>query len=242
MNAKRKKAEQIVYDVMNALDKTGANAEYYKKKFAKMNDKEFLKFISLKFPYRFQTRVFKIEPTMVDVYDAAKIIDCPITEKVRLPYLYTDKDGNPVSTKECLVVYSSLKKVKQFISKKNSMSVDIDMRDNKTGLLISQDKNGKTSDREMESLAVMGLTQTMRELSRPRADAMEAKSAMYSTISTNGAVSLKELPDAPDDSIAKNLLNVYLLGAGLDSNLLNREGMLPITYKNRQRSTRREEE
>lgn len=242
MDAKRKKAEKIVYDVMNALDKTGANANYYKKKFAKMSDSQFKQFISRKFPYRFQTRVFKIEPNMNDIYEAAKVIDCPITEKVRLPYLYEDKNGEAVSSKECLVVYVPLKKVKQFISKKNAMSVDIDMRDNKTGLLISHDKNGKTSDREMESLAVMGLTQTLRELSRPRADAMEAKSIMYNTINTKGSVSLHDLPDNPDDSIAKNLLNVYLLGAGLDSNLLNREGMLPITYKNRQRATRREEE
>ena len=242
MNAKRKQAEKIVYDVMNALDKTGANADYYKKKFAKMDDKEFEKYISLKFPYRFQTRLFKIEPSMVEIYEAAKVIDCPITEKVKLPYLYEDKDGNAVTSKECLVVYVPLKKVKQFISKKNAMSVDIDMRDNKTGLLVSSDKNGKTSDREMESLAVMGLTQTMRELSRPRADAMEAKSYMYNTISNTGQVSLNDLPNSPDDSIAKNLLNVYLLGAGLDSNLLNKEGMLPITYKDKHRRVTREEE
>ena len=149
-----------------------------------------------------------------------------------------DKDGVPIKTKEALVVYVPLKKMKQFITKKNSMSVDIDMRDQKTGLLISDDKNGKTSDREFEALTVMGLTQTVRELSRPRADSMKSKSVMYNTINTVGKVNLTELPDEPDDVLSKNMLNVYLIGSGLDSNLLNTDGYLPITLKDKQHITR----
>ena len=157
-------------------------------------------------------------------------------EEVRLPYMAKNKDGVPIKTKEALVVYVPLKKMKQFITKKNSMSVDIDMRDQKTGLLISDDKNGKTSDREFEALTVMGLTQTIRELSRTRADSMKSKSVMYNTTNTVGKVNLTELPDEPDDVLSKNMLNVYLIGSGLDSNLLNTDGYLPITLKDKQRS------
>lgn len=234
MNAQRAKAEKLIYAVFDKLDPSGANTNFYKRKFAKMNDTQFKTFISGDFPYRFQTRLFKIEPSMVEINEASKVLGFPIMEKVNLPYLYTNEKGEPVQTKECLVIYAHLKRMKQFITKKNSMSIDINMRDMKTGLLISDDKNGKTSDREMEALAVMGLDQTMRELSRPRADAMEAKSEMYSTISTTGQVSLNDLPDNPDDSLAKNLLNVYMLGAGLDTNLLNVDGYLPIVLKDKQ--------
>lgn len=233
MNSLRKKTEELIYKTFNKLDPSGKHEDYYKKKFAKMSDAQFKTFISKKFPYRFQPRIFKIEPTMDQINEAAKAVGFPIMEEVRLPYYYTDSKGTPVKTKEALVVYVPIKRMKQIITKKNSMSVDISLRDQKTGLLISDDKNGKTSDREMEALAVMGLSQTMRELSRPRADAMQSKSIMYNNINTTGMVSLNELPDEPDDSLAKNLLNVYLLGSGLDSNLLNRDGYLPITYKER---------
>ena len=56
------------------------------------------------------------------------------------------------------------------------------------------------------------------------------------TINTVGKVNLTELPDEPDDVLSKNMLNVYLIGSGLDSNLLNTDGYLPITLKDKQRS------
>lgn len=239
MDKKRKQAIDLILSTMHILDPSGKHEEYYKNKFAKMNDAEFKRYISRPFPYRFYTRIFNIEPSMSDMEKAAKNIGIQLTEKVMLPYYYTNADGVPVESKECLVIYAPLKKMKQFITKKNSMSIDIAMRDNKTGLLISDDKNGKTSDREMEALGVMGLDQTIRELSRPRADAMDAKSVMYATITTNGDVSLNDLPDDPNDSLAKNLLNVYLLGSGLNSNLLNVDNYLPVTIKNKKRSLTR---
>ena len=36
--SKRKQAEKIIYDVMDALDKTGTNTEKYKKLFDKMSN------------------------------------------------------------------------------------------------------------------------------------------------------------------------------------------------------------
>lgn len=238
MDKKRIEAEKLIYAVFNELDPTKKHYEFYKKKFARMSDAQFKSYISKKFPYRFYVRIFKLEPSVDQMNKAAKVLNIPIFEKVKLPYLYKNKNGVPIETTyPVLVVYTHLKKMKQFITKKNSMSINIDMRDNKTGLLISDDKNGKMSDREFEALAVMGMTQTIREFSRPRADAMKSKSYMYQTINTKGYVSLNELPDDLDDSLAKNMLNVYLLGSGLDSNLLNKDGYLPITLKDKQRAT-----
>ena len=238
MDKRRREAEKLIYAVFDELDPTKKHYEYYKKKFSKMSDNQFKTYISKKFPYRFHVRIFKIEPSVAQMNNAAKVLGIPIFEKVKLPYLYKNKNRVPIETTyPALVVYTHLKKMKQFITKKNSMSINIDMRDNKTGLLISDDKNGKMSDREFEALAVMGMNQTIREFSRPRADSMKSKSYMYQTINTKGYVSLNELPNDPDDSLAKNMLNVYLIGAGLDSNLLNKEGYLPITVRNKQRVT-----
>ena len=49
-NKLRKKVEKLIFDTFDALDKTGENTNHYREMFAKMNNNEFLKFISLKFP------------------------------------------------------------------------------------------------------------------------------------------------------------------------------------------------
>ena len=38
MNARRKKAEEIIYKIMDLMDTTGMNSAYYKEKFNKMSD------------------------------------------------------------------------------------------------------------------------------------------------------------------------------------------------------------
>ncbi len=235
-NKKRQEIEALIYKTFETLDKSKTNVEYYKEKFSKMSNDDFLKFISQKFPYRFHEKPFVTEPTMSDIKKACDVIGVPLLEKINMPYLYENKDGIPVSSQECLVVYVPLKKVKQFITKKNSMSVDISQRDMRTGLLTWYDKNGKTSDREMESLATLGLEKTMLELSRPRADSMKSKNQMYNEINTKGQVSLSELDISHDDSLAKNMLNTYLLGSMINSNIINQDYYLPITLKDKKKS------
>ena len=235
----RQECEALIYETMDALDKTRTNSEYYKKLFSSMSDDQFSSYMKNDFPFKFHMRPFEIEPSMSDIEKAAKVVGIPLLEKVALPYLYTNKDGVPVNSQECIVGYIHLKKVQQFITKKNAMSSDIAERDMKTGLLVGFDKNGKTSDREMESLAVSGLDQTMKELSRPRADSMKAKSVMYNTINTLGSVNLKDIPIDIEDSISKNLMNTYLLGAGLQSNIVNQEYYLPYTLLNKKKAISR---
>ena len=96
---------------------------------------------------------------------------------------------------------------------------------------LSKDKNGNTSDREMECLAVMGLSNTMRELATYRADTVKAKDEFYSTIAEKNMVSLNDVEVSKTDSTARNTLNVYLLGAGVMSNLITIKDsyMLPYT-------------
>ena len=240
MNAKRKQIESLVYETFDKLDTTGQNTNYYKELFADMSDQEFERFIKKDFPFRFHTKAFEISPSMSDINNACKVLAVPLLEKVALPYLYENTEGVPVNSKECLVGYIPLKKMKQFITKKNDMFTEISERDMKTGLLVSFDKNGNTSDREMEALAVMGLDNTMTEFSRHRADSMRAKSTFYSTINTVGQVSLKDAPVDIDDSLAKNLMNTYLIGSMLNSNLVNQDYYLPKTLRDRQRAVERE--
>ena len=240
MFKKRKEVEEMVYKVMDILDPTQQNSQFYKAKFAKMNDKQFMNFFSQDFPLKFQTRLFEIEPSMKQISDTLDYIHVPMIEQMNLPFEYRAKDGTPVKSDDALILYVPIRKVKQFLSKKNSMSTNISNRDMKSGLLQTVDKNGNTSDREMESLAVMGLDASMKELATYRADSMNAKDEFYSMINTTGMVRQSDVDVETSDSLARNELNVYLLGAGLNSNLINEGNYLRHTLTSRGRKTERE--
>ena len=240
MFKKRKEVEEMVYKVMDLLDPTKQNSQFYKAKFAKMNDKQFMNFFSQDFPLKFQTRLFEIEPSMKQISDTLDYIHVPMIEQMNLPFEYRAKDGTPVKSDDALILYVPIRKVKQFLSKKNSMSTNISNRDMKSGLLQTVDKNGNTSDREMESLAVMGLDASMKELATYRADSMNAKDEFYSMINTTGIVRQSDIDVETSDSLARNELNVYLLGAGLNSNLINEGNYLRHTLTNKGRKTERE--
>lgn len=242
MNSKRKQAQDLILKVMDTLDKTGANTAYYQNKFKSMSDVEFQNWASKALPIRFHIKPFEIEPKMYEIEDALKILGVPLLEKVALPYLYVNKSGEPVWSKEAMVVYIHIKKMKQFITKKNATPLSIDNRDMKSGLLVSHDKGGKSSDREMEAMVVMGMDKTMKEMSTYRADYMDAKSIAYQTITTTGTLSQKDIPISNYDSLSKNQFNTYLVGSLLNTNMLNVDYMLPATIANRQRRVTRETE
>ena len=229
----RENVEKKIYKVMKIVDPTGQNTEYYKKKFAGMNDKEFYDFFNQDFPLKFQTKVFEVDPNVTQIIDALHSINVPITEKINMPFLYKNKDGVPVKTQPALVVYLPLKRMKQMVIKKSGYSVNISKRDYRTGLLIDTDKNGNSTDREFESLVVMNLDNTLKELSTVRADAMSAKNNFYNEINIKGMTSLKDVDIENSDSIARNLLSAYLIGAHIQSNLVNVNYLLPRTIKKR---------
>lgn len=236
----RQEAEELIYRFFDTLDKTKANSTHYKEMFADMTDAQFVKFISKNFPYRFHQRPFEIEPSMSDACDACeKVLNVPVFETVKLPYQYINSKGEAVETeREQLVIYITLKKMQQFLTHKNSMSTDITNRNMKTGELLGGDKNGKSSDREIQGMVVLGLDNTSEEFSKAKADSMEAKALMYNTISTNGEVSINDIKTDLDDSLSRNMMNVYLLGANIMSNVISDDYMLPYTYKNKDREVK----
>lgn len=233
MNSKRQQAEELIYKIYDTVDPSKTNSDYYRKLFATMTDKDFEKFCKRRLPFRFHNSVFKVEPKMYDIIDAFKVLNKPLLEKVKLPYVYKNANGEPVETQECMVIYIHLKRMKQMVTKKNNTAMNIEKRDMKTGRLIGEDKGGQETDKEFESLATMGLDWTMDEFARPKADAISATTQMSNTILANGFVSDKDLQIPSDDSLGKNMLNNYLLGAHIASNLIDIDYMTPYTAKNK---------
>ena len=231
MNKKREEAEALIYKVFDTADKTHTNSDYYKKLFSTMSDKDFEEFCKRRLPFRFHTKAFGVEPKMYEIIDAFKVLKKPLMEKVKLPYVYINDKGEPIETEECLVVYIHLKRMKQMLTKKNHASIDIEKRDMKTGLLTNDDKGGKETDREFESLATMGLEYTMDEFARPKADAIDAMSQMSKEILSKGYVSMDDLNIVKTDSLGKNLFNAYLIGAHLHSNLIDIDYTTPLAAR-----------
>lgn len=233
MNKQRQEAEELIYRVLDAADTTKTNSDYYKKLFATMSDEDFVKFFKRRLPIRFHIQAFNVEPKMYDIVNAFKVLNKPLLEKVKLPYVYTNKDGEPIESNECLVVYIHLKRMKQMLTKKNHNSINTEKRDMKTGLLVSDDKGGKETDREFESLATMGLEYTMDEFARPKADSLEAMTQMSNEILNKGYVSINDIDIDKTDSLGKNLFNTYLIGAHIHSNLIDTDYFTPLTLANK---------
>lgn len=238
--AQRKKIESYIIGFFDILDKSGTNSRYYKELFSTMTDTKFMEFISKKYPFKFQMRQTVTEPSMADCVKACDYTGVPLLEEIYLPYLYTDKNGNPVKTAKCMVGYQHHKKVQQIVTKKSKWSLETENRDMKGGRLIGQDKGTAISDREFEGLATLGLYDTMYEFARPKADSMKAKAAMNAAISTKGFVTQDDIPNDPNDSLSRNLVDVYMMSALLETNLVNEDGYTAYALKNKHRQVQRQ--
>lgn len=238
--AQRKKIESYIIGFFDILDKSGTNSRYYKELFSTMTDAKFMEFISKKYPFKFQMRQTVTEPSMADCVKACDYTGVPLLEEIYLPYLYRDKNGNPVKTAKCMVGYQHHKKVQQIVTKKSKWSLETENRDMKGGRLIGQDKGTAISDREFEGLATLGLYDTMYEFARPKADSMKAKAAMNAAISTKGFVTQDDIPNDPNDSLSRNLVDVYMMSALLETNLVNEDGYTVYTLKNKHRQVQRQ--
>ena len=108
----RAKCEELIYKTFDAVDPTGANTQYYQQLFSKMSNEQFTKLISGRLPFRYQSAPFENEPKMKDIFNAFKILDKPLIEIVKLPYLATDDTDTPIESKECLVGYLNIKRLK----------------------------------------------------------------------------------------------------------------------------------
>ena len=113
----RENIELRIYTVMDKLDKTKSNSEYYKNLFATMSDDDFYKFVSKKFPYRFHINQ-DINPSMSDIKEACDYLKVPLMERVSLEYLYKNKDGDPIYSKPSYVIYLPIKRMVQMNIKK----------------------------------------------------------------------------------------------------------------------------
>ena len=229
----RDEIEELVISSMEVLDKSKTNSEYYKDLFSRMSDSQFTSFISKKLPFEFHYVPSVTEPTMDEVKAALDFIEVPLNEKLNMKWVYENKKGEAVQSKECTVIYLTHKKVQQFITKKNKWAIDTANRDMKGGRLIGADKGAITSDREFESMTVQSMDNTIDEFSTFRADSMKSKNLANAVIGTTGVLHLSDITVDKDDFLSKNLMSAYMIGAHLNTNIVNEGNYTPATLRQR---------
>lgn len=235
---KRKEAEKLCYNVMDALDPTGKNTEYYKKLFAGMSDAQFSKFMENMWRDNNQNFMMSIidferDLDLHNVEKAAKVLGIPLEEYVMLPFVNNDLE-NPIMTKvPVIVMYIIFKRLQQTTRKKNSTSIHIGNRSATTGQVMGDDKNGRSSDVENSGLIAMGAINIAREFNGFRADGLERKNFAYASISETGTVSLEEVEAQGGiyDRTVLNTIDVFFTGMGIKTDLVDESLVLAETVK-----------
>ena len=224
---KRQKMEKVIYDTFGALDKTKANTNKYKAIFANMTDNQFDKFFKELFANESAYLILDIcdyerDLRIDDIEDAAKVLNIPLFEKVAFPHYTMDKEHVVVSKEPVPVGYCHVKRTQQTLAKKNGLSTTADIRSSITGQVSGADKNGRESDLENSMLISLGMNDLLKELNGPRADDPVMKQQMYTEINNKGYVSLADLDSDPANKTTLNTVNVFLLGMGLNSDLVTK--------------------
>ena len=231
---KRKQMEKLVYDTFDALDKTKSNTKKYKAMFSAMSDTQFDKFFKILFSDPDLYLIlnicdYEIDLTMKDIEEAAEVIDIPLYERVAFPHYTMNKDQVVVSKEAVPVGYCHVKRTQQTVAKKNGLSTSIDTRSSLTGQVTGNDKNGRESDLENSMLISLGMTEVLKELNGPRADDPVMKQQMYTAINNDGFVRLEDLESDVANKVTLNTVNTFLLGMGINSDLVTKGLMLKKT-------------
>lgn len=222
---KRKRFMDKLVKVMDALDPSGTNSQYYIDKYSKMSDKEFDRtirdfFSDEKANFYLEIVEYERDITYDGIEKAAKILGVPLYERVALPYINRDPD-NIITTPEPVPVgYIFEKRMQQTLLHKNAGSTSISRRNPKTGQVTGADKNARDSDVETYAMLSLGAEKGLAELLGPRADNMVAKNQMESRIARDGYVKLEDLDNSTENKISLNTLDVYFTMMGFKTNLV----------------------
>ena len=69
---------------------------------------------------------------------------------------------------------------------------------------------------------------------------MDSKDQAYQQINLTGQIVEDDIIIDKQQSLAKNMLNSYMIAAGLYTNILNKDYMTPYTFNNRQKKVERQ--
>lgn len=229
MTDKRQKIQDLVDQVMKAIDPSGINAQKYQKMFASMNDKQFEDWIKRfladeKSNFRVDINEFgdsKRKLNFENVEKAAKVLNLPLFEYVYFPHLSTNPN-RPVRTKiPVLVGYLNIKRTQQLVTKKTGLALNDNDIDEMTGAAKGDAKGGTTTAIENELLIGVGGDEVISEISGARGDNMVEYDNMLKSIAETGSVKLADIKTGVYDKPTLLGADLYFMAMGLKTDLIS---------------------
>lgn len=236
MAKKHQKILNYIYKAIDAIDPTGKNTERYKQHLDGMSDDDFKKWAKdfLRDDndnFTAEMDQFDQNVTIEQLVHAGQTANVLLEDYIVMPSISDDPDDPYVTIEKVLLLYLNQRRVQQTLSVKNHVSTSINKRNPKTGQVIDDDKNSRTSDMEMYQLIFQGAFNKLAEDYGPKSDNLVAKNEMLYQIQRKGSVSLAELPNLTKDKVSLNYMNFLLLAAGYQSDLINDKELLPIVIE-----------
>jgi len=224
LSQRRKAVMDVLLGTMKRLDPSGLNAKKYKEMFDKMSDKEFEKWADDFFNDESKNLYLEIEEfdrevNLDEIEAAASFLGIPLYERVASPHLTGKSDDAIVTPQPVPVGYCHVKKMQQFILKKNSGSIHVNKRNSKTGQVIGDDKNGRNSDAETYALLNIGAEHALKEFMGPRADDPVMQAQMMNAIQMNGFVTEEDMTSDPENKVSLATMDAYFTLQGLRTNV-----------------------
>ena len=242
----RKKVEDKIISTMELIEPGKVNSQKYRDMFKAMSDKDFISYF--KNMKNDEDNNFYLEVdlygknnvTLKDIKRAADYLKLPLEETVT--YYHKSSDGNGIKTQYKVPVFPiHMKRLQHILSKKVRVHTDIagpGVRSKLTGTLNSSSRTGRFSDADTIALisvcdlndkesidkngkSNLSKSSIVKELLSARADNSQAKIDMNNQISVFGYAKQEDFTgDVINTSQAVNTLDVFLLGAGLKSDII----------------------
>lgn len=237
---KREEISNFIVTLYDIIDPTKKNSSKFVADTKSLSDAQFLALFTsiVNDPKRhlyIELEAFESEPDYETLEKAADFVGeeyCQLYEHIAMPHLSNDPD-NPTYTKEKIFNgYINLRRVQQLVNNKNHIPTHVDKRDPKTGQVVMESKAARVSDVEQFAIICQQNYNVLKEMFGPRGGDPVMRDEMEHQISTTGVAELSEMTDNKLNKTALNTANVYFLAAGLETDLITKNGILPRTLQN----------
>lgn len=243
---KRKKITQFLISLYNQLDPTGKNTANFHEKTDKLTDSQFIALYTSivndpKKHLYLEIEAFVNEPDYETIEKAAYDIVgdeyCHLYDYIAMPHL--SSDGKMFYTKNKIFTgYINMRRVQQLVNNKNHIPTSVGKRDPKTAQVTQESKAARVSDVEQFALICQGNEKILKEMFGPRGGDPVMRDQMEYQIASTGSTNLEEMTDSKFNKVALNTANVIYTAAGLETDLITKNGILPRTVQNYDKDAR----
>lgn len=244
---KRTKITKFLVDLYNQLDPSKKNSDNFLAKTAAMSDAQFIAYFTTlvndpKKHLYLELEAFVNEPSYEMVEDAANNIVgdkyCHLFDYIAFPHISDDPEHPVVSVNKIYNGYINMRRVQQVVNHKTHIPTSVEKRDPKTGQVSMESKAARISDVEQYALICQGSKNILKEMFGPRGGDPVMRTEMEHQIATTGSVSLDDLTDNKMNKTSLNTANVYFTAAGLETDLVTKNGILPRTINDQYEKAR----